>query len=242
MRRNLAAYRACQVFLNYPFDRDFEALADAMTFAVVAAGLLPVCAYDLTAPDKPRLKMLVEAISNCQYSAHDLSRAHGEGPGNLARMNMPVEMGMALFHALNTQRSEHRCLFFVSEPHDYKAFASDLAGLDPRVHNADPMRILADMYEWLRGIVPPQLFNSRPTVEISDKFSEFKKRIVNVRGSGEHDRPSHEETRETMYQLCGEIGWWDWRGSRMAKDEFPTVPIALKRKLSTRRAALPRRR
>jgi hypothetical protein len=122
MRKNLAAYSACQVFLNYPFDRPFAVLSEAMSFAVVAGGLLPVCAYDLTIPDKPRLDSLVEAIRNCRYSAHDLSRSRGEGPSNFARMNMPVEMGMALFHALQTQRSEHR-LCFSSRQHMITRFS-----------------------------------------------------------------------------------------------------------------------
>jgi hypothetical protein len=228
MRRNLAAYSACQVFLNYPFDSAFAELANAMSFAVVAGGLLPVCAYDLTVPDKSRLEMLVDAIGSCHYSAHDLSRSKGEGPQNFARLNMPVEMGMALFHALNTQRRDHRCLFFVQEAHDYKAFASDLAGLDPRRHNNDPRRILTDTYEWLRGVVPSALFNSQATVEIIDKFAVFKDRISKVRGSADGGLPSHEETRELMYRICSEAGWWDWRGSRMGKDEFPLVPIAVK--------------
>ncbi len=228
MRRNLAAYSTFQVFLNYPFDDAFLSLADALSFAVVAGGLLPVCAYDLTAPDRPRLEMLVEAIQNCHYSAHDLSRSQGEGAQNFARMNMPVEMGMALFHALHSQRREHRCLFFVTTAHDYKAFASDLAGLDPRVHNGDEVRLLTDMYEWLRGVVPTALFNSQPTIQVLDKFAEFKEKVGKVRGGGDCGRPSHEETREIMYRVCGEVGWWDWRRNRMGQDEFPIVPIAFK--------------
>src|SRR4051794_6500471 len=102
MRRELRGYSNFQVFLNYPFDDRFLPLADAMNFAVVAAGLLPICAYDLTTPDRPRLEMLIEAIQYCHYSAHDFSRSEGEGPRNFARMNMPIEMGMALFHALQT--------------------------------------------------------------------------------------------------------------------------------------------
>ena len=226
MRRNLDAYVNFQVFLNYPFDEPFSALADAMSFAVVAGGLLPVCAYDLTTPDRPRLEMLVEAIRCCRYSAHDFSRAEGGGPRNFARMNMPIEMGMALFHALHTQRREHRCLFFVPTAHDYKAFASDLAGLDPRVHNNEDTRILTDMYEWLRGVVPPTLFNSQPTIYVLDKYSFFRKRKDGVKGAGKGGRLSHEETREVMYQVCDEAGWWDWRKNRMGKDEFPSVPLA----------------
>jgi hypothetical protein len=194
-------------------------------FAVIAGGLLPVCAHDLTIPDRPRLEMLVEAILCCHYSTHDLSRSQGEGTQNFARMNMPVEMGMALFHALQTQRREHRCLFFVSTPHDYKAFASDLAGLDPRVHNGDELRILKETYEWLRDVVPQTLFTSRPTVEVIDKFLAFKTLAQRIKGSGAGGRPSHDETRELMYQVCSKVGWWDWRGNRMGKDEFPPVPI-----------------
>jgi hypothetical protein len=174
--------------------------------------------------------MLVEAIQNCRYSAHDLSRSKGEGPLNLARMNMPVEMGMALFYALQNQRRDHRCLFFVSTPHDYKYFASDLAGLDPQVHSGDEASILTGAYDWLRGVVPSSLFNSRPTIDIVDKFSEFKTKIEGVRGSGKDGRPSHEETRELMYQICGAAGWWDFRSSKLGQEQFPLLPIAYKRK------------
>jgi hypothetical protein len=226
MRRNLSFYTNHQVFLNYPFDEEFYPLAHAMAFAVVAAGLLPVCAYDLSTPDRPRLEILVEAIQSCRYSAHDFSRFEGQGPRNFARMNMPIEMGMALFHALDTQRQEHRCVFFVPTAHDYKAFASDLAGLDPRIHNNDHIRLLTDMYEWLRSVVPPTLFSSQPTVDVIDRFGIFKERTGRVKGAGPGGRPSHDETREVMYQVCTEAGWWDWRGNRMGKDEFPLVPLA----------------
>jgi hypothetical protein len=58
---------------------------------------------DLMTPDRPRLDMLIDAIRSCRYSAHDFSRPHGEGPEKFGRLNMPIEMGMALFHALETQ-------------------------------------------------------------------------------------------------------------------------------------------
>ena len=226
MRRNLAAYSAFQVFLNYPFDRDFESLANAMNFSVVAGGLLPLCAHDLATPDRPRLEMLVDAIRNCNYSAHDFSRSVGEGPQNFSRMNMPIEMGMGLFYALATQREKHRCIFFVPTPHDYQRFASDLAGLDPKCHYNDDTRILADMYEWLRGVVPSPLFNSKATVEIIAKYEEFSEQLKTVVGTRTDGKPSHEETRELMYRICADAGWWDFRETRMGKDEFPEIPLA----------------
>jgi hypothetical protein len=228
MRTNLEAYDKYQVFLNYPFDESFAPLADAIAFAVVAAGLIPICAYDLTAPDRPRLEMLVEVIRNCSYSVHDLSRPRGEGAENFARMNMPIEMGMALFHALHTQRREHRCVFFVSTPDHYRAFASDLAGLDPRIHNNEESRLLSDTYDWLRSVVPIHIFNSQPTVNVVDKFNEFRMMTARVRGSANGGHASHDEKRELMYQVCRKLGWWDWRNYKGGIAEFPEVPIAFR--------------
>ena len=236
MRRNLSAYSSCQVFLNYPFDGEFAGLADAMNFAVVAGGMLPLCAFDLTTPDRPRLELLVDAIRNCQYSVHDFSRSTGGGENNFARMNMPIEMGMALFHALHTQHHEHRCAFFVPTAHDYQAFASDLAGLDPKVHENDETRLLADMYEWLRAVVPPALFNKQATVDVISKYDEFKRRIETINVASGNGKPSHDEAREMMYQVCSDAGWWDWRETRMGKDEFPIVPLSLKSKAKRKRS------
>jgi hypothetical protein len=104
----LDVFRRYQVFLNYPHDRDYRPFADALSFGVVAAGMIPLTALELTTPDTGRLEMLVTTIKSCHYSAHDLSRCHGESAENLARMNMPIEMGMAMFHALSTAHIDHR--------------------------------------------------------------------------------------------------------------------------------------
>jgi hypothetical protein len=122
-------------------------------------------------------------------------------------MNMPFEMGMAMYHALLTQHSEHRCAFFVPTEYDYKMFASDLAGLDPKCHYNEASRILAQMYEWLRSVVPSSLFNSQPTAVVLDRFSEYKQRLSRLKGGGENGVPSHEEAREVMYQFCAELAW-----------------------------------
>lgn len=225
-RRNLAAYRACQVFLNHPFDSDFAPLGEVMAFAVTAGGLLPVNALDLTVPDQPRLSLLVDAIRNCRYSAHDLSRCKGGGDENFARMNMPIEMGMAMFHAFDSQRREHRCAFLVATTHDYKKFASDLAGLDPRCHNNEQGMMVSEVYEWLRSVVPSALFNNQPAASVVDMFRRFRKQRSKLRGAGKNARPSHDEVRELMYQVCSERGWWDWRDNRHGKEEFPVTPLA----------------
>jgi hypothetical protein len=228
MRLNLTTYRKFQVFLNYPFQDDFEPFENAILFGVIAAGLLPVCAKDLSAPDRPRLDMLVDIIVNCHYSIHDFSKFKGEGDKNYARFNMPIEMGMALFHALSTQRKDHRCAFFVPTPNEYKQFASDLAGLDAKLYSGDENTLLSMVYEWLRQVVPPMLINSQPSIEIQKRYSSFKNKINKIRGSGINGKVSFEEKRELMYQICSEDGWWDWRATRAGEEEFRRIPISWK--------------
>ncbi|CCH30396.1 hypothetical protein ABZ816_17040 [Actinosynnema sp. NPDC047251] len=228
MRRDIAAYAPYQVFLNHPYDKDFRRHADALGFAVVAAGLVPVSARDLSSPDQLRLEMIFEAIRNCHYSLHDLSRAHGEGPDNLARMNMPLEMGMALYHALDRQRVDRRCAFFVPARHDFRRFASDLAGLDPKVYDDEPTTLLAGAYEWLRAIVPMAYVSSQPTVDVVDAYREFTHECTGIESAERDGVLTHDEAREVMYQVCGAREWWDWRNTRSGRDAFPEVPLRRK--------------
>jgi hypothetical protein len=226
MRKNLSSYHQFQVFLNYPFDIEFDPLAHAMHFAVVAAGMLPVCAMDLSVPDRPRLETLVDAIINCEYSAHDFSRSTGDGDKNFARFNMPIEMGMALFHALETQRHVHRCVFFVNKEHDYKQFASDLSGLDPKYY-FDELSLVGNLYDWLRGI-GGALVPNEPTSKVKEKYTEFKTKLNDVKGSGKEGRPNHDEAQEVMFQFCADGGWWDFRGNKAGRIEFPPLPLSWK--------------
>jgi len=228
MRTNLAAYGMYQVYLNYPFDPSYAALANALHFGVIAAGLLPVCANDLTSPDRVRLEMLVDAIVNCHYSAHDLSRCRGEGDANYGRFNMPIEMGMAMFHAIKSQRIEHRCAIFVSNQREHQMFASNLAGLDPIRHSDDDDLLLTGLYEWLRKVVKSPLLNLQPTVAVREKYRSVKSRLAQISGGSPNGCPTHDEVQELMYQECSECGWWDWRSSKAGQIEFPILPLSFK--------------
>ncbi len=43
---------------------------------------------------------IVRALANSKYLIHDLSRCTGEGIENVARFNMPLELGMAMARRL----------------------------------------------------------------------------------------------------------------------------------------------
>lgn len=226
MRTNLTAFEDGQVFLNYPFDNEFKPFSHAMHFAVVAAGLIPVCAYDLTAPDRPRLDIIVEAIIRSRYSVHDFSRLRGEGEQNFARLNMPLEMGMALFHALQTQRATHRCAFFIPTSNDYRVAASDLAGLDAIPYEGDELSCVARVYEWLRDGLRSLYTQRVPTITVVEQYRHFVTEMGRIEGSGRNGQLSHDEAQELMFSLCSESGWWDWRDNRSGQAEFPVVPLS----------------
>jgi len=214
-----------RVFLNYPFHSEFAAIAEAMHFAVAASNLIPECARDNTSPDQPRLEALVSAILGCHYSLHDFSLIKGEGAMNYARMNMSLEMGMALFHALQTQRGSHRCAFFVDSPHEYQMAASDLAGLDP-ISYGDPESMVVKAYEWFRDTIRSPLTSPRTGADIKAIFQEYQNRKILIVGSEEHGQLSHAEFQELIFQVCSENHLWDWRDNKAGQVAFPPVPLA----------------
>jgi hypothetical protein len=211
--RDLRLLKSYQVFLNYPFDDEYRDLALGLHFAVVAANLIPVCAKDLSAPDRVRVDMLIKAITNSQYSVHDLSRGKGEGAGNYSRLNMPIEYGMALFYDINSDGAAHRCAFLVASPHEYHAYASDLSGLDPQYHENSDLTLVKLVYDWLLFTEPDLKATQPPTAEVVSKYAEFKNELKKINGSGRDGLPTHDEAQEWMFQWCGAAGWWIWRGN-----------------------------
>lgn len=118
------------VFINCPFDPEFEPTFDAIAFTTVCCGFLPRSALESGSVAVPRMERIVQAIFSSKYSIHDLSRCRGEGDQNLARFNMPLELGMAMARRYVAE-DQHDWLLLVPEGHVYLQFVSDMAGFDP---------------------------------------------------------------------------------------------------------------
>src|SRR3954453_17687616 len=88
------------VFINCPFDEAYSPLFDAIVFTVVCCGFQPRSAIDSGSTGEPRLTRITKALFASRYSVHDLTRCSGEGAENLARFNMPLELGMAIARSL----------------------------------------------------------------------------------------------------------------------------------------------
>ena len=81
------------VFINCPFDSQYNPIFRAIVFTVYRCGFLPVCALDEDNGLDNRLRKIEKQIQSCQYGIHDLSRAEQNSTA-FPRFNMPFELGI----------------------------------------------------------------------------------------------------------------------------------------------------
>jgi hypothetical protein len=147
------------VFVNCPFDDEFQDALDAIIFACVHAGFVPWMAGSSGDVAVPRVERIVGGIRACRYSIHDLTRYQGEGADNLSRFNMPLELGMAMAHrAVDDGDAKHDWMVMVPDGHAYKRYISDLAGFDPKTHDTSAERVAEAVLSWLA---------TRPTASVT---------------------------------------------------------------------------
>lgn len=159
---------ATSVFINCPFDADYRPQRNAIVFTCVHAGFYPVMAGSSGQTGRPRLERILAALNACRYSIHDLSRCRGEGDENLARFNMPLELGMAMaLRGMPTQADAHEYLVLVPNQHYlHQRYISDLGGLDPQTHDGTPPRIVSEVLAWLlTAAEAPAQISPREVVE-----------------------------------------------------------------------------
>ena len=153
----LALDSSKSVFINCPFDAAYSSLFDAIVFSTVCCGFMPRSALESGTVAEPRLARITHALFSCRYSIHDLSRSTGEGSENLARFNMPLELGMAMARRF-MDPDEHDWLLLVPKGHAYLRFVSDLAAYDPATHDGSIESVILPVMVWLstrRDAVPP---------------------------------------------------------------------------------------
>lgn len=172
------------VFINCPYDGDFEELFHAIVFAVAALGFVPRSALEAEGRADTRISKIIDGVSTSKYSVHDLSRFTGEGIGNLARFNMPLDLGMAI--ALRHERAgtsrTHNWLVMVPSGSDYQRFVSDLAGFDPRRHELDVPSVIREVSGWLQlqeEVIRP----TPPARAILGSFPQFRADLEALRSA-----------------------------------------------------------
>lgn len=138
------------VFINCPFDAEFESLLRPLLFTIVQLGYTPRIASERSNSGENRIDKIVELMRASRYSIHDISRIRAEEKGSFSRFNLPFELGVdfgAQRFGLGKLRSK-RFLLLDSEPFDYRRALSDLSGVDIKHHENTPARIVRVVRSW----------------------------------------------------------------------------------------------
>src|SRR5438105_5993198 len=93
MARN---YYDKSVFINCPFDPQYQPLFEAILFAVLDCDLRPRCALEIADASEVRIDKIFKIIADCKYGIHDISRTEVTAASGLPRFNMPLELGIFL--------------------------------------------------------------------------------------------------------------------------------------------------
>lgn len=160
------------VFVNCPFDEGYRESLDAIVFTSVHAGFFPWVAGSTGTVAVPRIHRILEGLAWCRYSIHDLSRYMGEGPDNLSRFNMPLELGMAMaLRERDSRQPPHDWMAMVPGGHIFQRYISDLAGFDPFTHDGSPKRVSLAVLSWL--ITRPTAETDVEPGDVIPKLAEY---------------------------------------------------------------------
>jgi hypothetical protein len=170
----VTASRRLNVFVNVPFDTEYEPLFEALVFTVFACGYRVRCALEDSDSGDVRLDKLVELIRESPRSIHDLSRIKS-GANDLPRFNMPFELGLALGAKRFGHRPRDRIKIMVGERYKLPAYLSDLGGNDPDAHDHEPDKVIRIVRNYLRQ--SPKGGVLAGPAKLAADFTAFKARL-----------------------------------------------------------------
>lgn len=139
------------VFINCPLDDDYQPLARALVFSVLACGFEPRLATERSDSGEVRIEKIRELIRSSYFSVHDLSRLEPLQTGDLPRFNMPFELGLdfgSRYYGSPRLRRK-QCLILEKERYRFQRVVSDIAGNDIRAHQNDPETLVLELRNWL---------------------------------------------------------------------------------------------
>lgn len=145
-----------RVFLNVPFDSEYEKLFDALVFAVHDCGFIARCAREFDNAGETRFQKLMWMIGDCKFGLHDISRIELDAKHGLPRFNMPLELGMFLGARQfgQTKQREKVCLILERRAYQSQKYCSDLAGQDVQPHGNNVKTAIHVVRSWLQTARP----------------------------------------------------------------------------------------
>ncbi len=139
-----------QVFINCPFDEEYNGLFEAAVFTTLDCGFIPRCAKELNDSGQVRIEKIMQIIAECSLGIHDISRTELHVQSGLPRFNMPLELGIFLGAKAfgNVKHKNKSCLILDKEKYRYQTFLSDLSGHDISAHHDQPEKLIESVRKW----------------------------------------------------------------------------------------------
>lgn len=186
--RRLPANYTKNVFINCPFDDEYQPLFNAMVFAVNDMGFRPKSAKDESNAGVIRFNKIQGLIEECKYSIHDISRADIDVVTGLPRFNMPLELGLDLgCKRFGKPYHQEKVLLILDvDRFRYRDFISDIAGQDIEGHDGDEGEVITAVRNWLRLEVDPKLVITPSGKLIRERYGRFQ---------------------ATLPSICAKVGW-----------------------------------
>ncbi|HQV02667.1 MULTISPECIES: hypothetical protein [unclassified Novosphingobium] len=167
------------VFINCPFDADYNPLFQAIVFTIFACGFRPRSAKEIDDAGHTRYEKIMRIIGECRYGIHDISRTELDPVFNLPRFNMPFELGLFLAAKQfgGDDHSKKRVLVLDTESYRYQRFLSDLNGMDITAHNHDRYVLARAVRNWLANVSRRRLVSD---LRIANLLGRFLAQLPNL--------------------------------------------------------------
>ncbi|RCR71461.1 hypothetical protein [Larkinella punicea] len=192
------------VFINCPFDETYQPLFRAITFTIHDCGFTARCALEEDSTGDVRIQKIIKLIDECRYGIHDISKADLDQRSQLARFNMPLELGIFIgAHHFAPPKSYNRNKRYVVmdvEQYRYQRFISDLSGQDIKAHNLEIDQVIRHVRDFLstssRRRLPGAAF-------FADRYESFENDLSAICQASRLD----EERLTFLDYVACVIGW-----------------------------------
>lgn len=182
MVARLPANYVKNVFINCPFDEQYQPIFNAIVFAVNDLGLRPKSAKDESNAGDVRFNKIQDLISQCKYSIHDISRTDVDRATRLPRFNMPLELGLDLGCKRYGKAYHQEKVILVLDINRfrYRDFISDIAGQDIEGYEGHEKNVISVVRNWLRLELDPDLVITPGGSTIYRRYTTFQATLPTI--------------------------------------------------------------
>ncbi len=179
------------IFINCPFDADYQPIFNAVLFTVCALGFEPRSALEVADCSDLRLRKILRSHSD--FALRDpRSLTHGtrrkDEPSTLQHaFGVGYFPGAKEFGGKTAKKK--RCLIFAKNQH-VKSFISDINGLDIHGHDDLPQNVIAPIRQWL---CTDARANAVPASVLTEHFQKFSTELplIFARLGYRHNEPQY---------------------------------------------------